>query len=204
MTEDNRELDARKATYGGPLKNWAGNVTFSAIQLHRPRSVAELQHVVAGSARIRALGSGHSFSRVADTSGDLVTTEALQIGVDFDESERTATVPAGARYSDIVATLHAHGWALPNLGSLPHIVIAGAAATGTHGSGDGNKCLAAAVVGMQFVRADGELVTIARPDGAFAGIGPRSWRARRSDPTNARDPTSVRPAAACLAGRTAG
>ncbi len=169
MTEDNRELDARNATYGGPLKNWAGNVTFSATQLYRPRSVAELQHVVAGSARIRALGSGHSFSRVADTSGDLVTTEALQIGVDFDESERTATVPAGARYSHIGPILHARGRALPNLGSLPHIVIAGAAATGTHGSGDGNKCLAAAVVGIEFVRADGELVTIARQDGGFAG-----------------------------------
>jgi alditol oxidase len=169
VTEDNRELAARKATYGGPLTNWAGNVTFSATQLHRPRSVAELQHVVARSVRIRALGSGHSFSRVADTSGDLVTTEALHIGVDFDESEGTATVPAGARYSDIVATLHARGRALPNLGSLPHIVIAGAAATGTHGSGDRNKCLAAAVVGMQFVGADGDLMTIARQDDGFAG-----------------------------------
>jgi FAD/FMN-containing dehydrogenase len=113
VTEYNRQLDARKATYGGPLTNWAGNVTFSTTQLRRPRSVAELQHMVAGSARIRALGSGHSFSRVADTSGDLVTTEALQIGVDFDESERTATVPAGARYSDIGPILHARGRALP-------------------------------------------------------------------------------------------
>ena len=151
------------------ITNWAGNVTFTPPRLHAPRTVPELQELVASSSHIRALGTGHSFNRIADTDGVLVTTRELTPGMDIDRDAAAATVPGGARYGDVAAALHERGWALPNLGSLPHISVAGACATGTHGSGNGNRCQAAAVRAVEFVRADGELVTIASGDDGFGG-----------------------------------
>jgi xylitol oxidase len=152
-----------------PITNWGGNVTFGASRVLRPRSVEELQDVVASAVRMRALGTGHSFSSVADTSGDLVSTDALALGVGYDEDEQTIAVPGGARYASIVKAVHSHGRALANLGSLPHISVAGAAATGTHGSGDRNPCLAASVVRVEFVQANGELVSLRAGDADFDG-----------------------------------
>jgi alditol oxidase len=151
------------------LRNWAGNITFSTSRLHAPRAVEELQHLVAGSDRVRALGTGHSFNRIADTTGDLVTLREVPPQIEVDADAGTVVVPAGARYGEVSAELHRHGLALHNLGSLPHISVAGACATGTHGSGDANRCLAAAAVGVEFVQADGELIRVDRSDPAFRG-----------------------------------
>jgi alditol oxidase len=151
------------------LRNWAGNITFGAQQLLVPRSLEELQHIIAGGHRIRALGTGHSFNRIADTSGELVSVRELPGGIDLDDETGTVTVPAGARYGEVAGALHAHGRALGNLGSLPHISVAGACATGTHGSGDGNRCLPAAVTAVEFVRGDGELVRVQAGDPGFGG-----------------------------------
>ncbi len=145
-----------------PLANWAGNVVFRAAAVHRPRSIAELQSVVAGSRQVRALGTGHSFSRVADTTGALVLTGDLPPVVVIRPQPATVTVAAGMRYGDLARRLHAAGYALPNLGSLPHISVAGACATGTHGSGDANGSLATAVSALELVTADGDLVTLSR------------------------------------------
>ncbi|MEK8169231.1 hypothetical protein NKH77_03795 [Streptomyces sp. M19] len=62
---------------GGGLTNWAGNVTYGASRVHRPASVGELSRTVAAADRVRAVGSGHSFNLVADTSGELVRLDAL-------------------------------------------------------------------------------------------------------------------------------
>jgi alditol oxidase len=148
-------------------RNWGGNVEFGARRVLRPRSVEELRGMVAAADRIRALGTGHSFSRVADTSGDLVSLRdlppRLEIGAD------TVTVAAGMRFGELVGPLHRAGRALHNLGSLPHIAVGGACATGTHGSGDANPCLAAAVTELEVVIAGGELVTLPRE--AAVGLG---------------------------------
>jgi xylitol oxidase len=69
----------------------------------------------------------------------------------------------------VTTVLHAQGWALHNLGSLPHISVAGACATGTHGSGNSNTNLAGAAAAVEFVRADGELVRLAEGDPSFPG-----------------------------------
>jgi alditol oxidase len=151
------------------VRNWAGNVTFQAARLHRPSSVEQLQHLIAATPRIRALGTGHSFNRIADTTGELVTVADIAGEPVLDEMTRTVDVPAGATYATVGAYLAERGWALHNLGSLPHISLAGASATGTHGSGDSNACLAAAAVAVEFVRADGELVRVSREDPAFPG-----------------------------------
>jgi xylitol oxidase len=151
------------------VRNWAGNVRFSTTELHEPGSVEELQELVGTARWIRALGTGHSFSRIADSTGELVSVRRLAGAPAFDAEHGTVTVSAGARYGDIVRTVHEHGRALHNLGSLPHISVAGAVSTGTHGSGRGNPCLAASVVGVEFVRADGELVIVRDGEPAFAG-----------------------------------
>ncbi len=149
--------------------NWAGNVTYAATLIHTPASVEQLQDLVARTGRIRALGSRHSFSDVADTTGELVSVAGLPPRVDVDAAARTVTVAAALRYGDVAEELHRQGWALHNLGSLPHISVAGAVATATHGSGDGNGNLATAVAGLHLVRADGELVTLRRDDPDFDG-----------------------------------
>ncbi|MFI0187536.1 FAD-binding protein [Streptomyces sp. NPDC017082] len=151
------------------ITNWAGNITFGARRLLAPASVEELQEFVAGSTAVRALGTRHSFNAIADTAGDLVSTARLPRVVDIDPQARTVTVSAGTRFGEITGTLHESGFALHNLGSLPHISIAGACATGTHGSGDGNGTLASAVRAVEYVSATGELVTSRRGDAHFAG-----------------------------------
>jgi xylitol oxidase len=87
----------------------------------------------------------------------------------LDEATMTVGTRAGATYGELSAHLAASGRALHNLGSLPHISVAGACATGTHGSGDANACLAAAAVAVEFVRGDGELVRMSAKDPAFPG-----------------------------------
>ncbi|HEV2779939.1 MAG TPA: FAD-binding protein [Actinophytocola sp.] len=144
------------------LRNWAGNITFGATRVHRPTSVDELRRIVAGSPRIRPLGTAHSFSRIADTTGELVAVTALPPTVDLDRERSTVTVAAGVRYGDVVVGLCDAGFSLPNLGSLPHISIGGACQTGTHGSGDRNGNLATAVSAIEMVTATGDLVVIRR------------------------------------------
>jgi alditol oxidase len=142
------------------MKNWAGNHRYRVRRLLEPRSIDELQQMVARSEAIRAIGTRHSFNDLGDSDGDLVSLAGLPRVLAIDEVARTATVDGGARFGDICEPLHLAGFALDNLPSLPHISIAGACATGTHGSGDRSRVLADAVIGMDVVRADGELVRI--------------------------------------------
>ena len=154
----------------GRLTNWAGNVTFRAARVHHPARLAELQRLVASSSRLRALGTGHSFSRIADTDGDLVLLDRLPPTIEIDSGRREVTVAAGVRYAELTTAVQTAGLALHNLGSLPHISVAGACATGTHGSGDTLGNLATAVVGLQMITAAGDLVRLRREhDPDFAG-----------------------------------
>jgi xylitol oxidase len=157
--------------------NWAGNIAFSAARLHRPDSVAALREIVAGAGKVRTLGTGHSFNRIADTDGDLVSVAGLPPVVEIDTAGSTATVSAGLRYGELAEHLHRAGFALPNLASLPHISVAGACATGTHGSGNGNGGLATAVSGLRLVGPDGDVTELSRRDdperfpGAVVNLG---------------------------------
>ena len=142
--------------------NWAGNLAYSAARRHEPRSVAELRSVVRAGTRVRALGSRHSFNGVADTDGDLISTAALPPVLRIAEDRRSVRVGGGLRYAALAERLWRDGLALANLASLPHISVAGAVATGTHGSGDRNQGLAAAVLALQLVGPDGELAELSR------------------------------------------
>ena len=152
-------------------QNWAGNVAFGAARQHQPTSVAQLSDIVGSAEKVHALGTGHSFNDIADTSGDLVSVAGLPPVIDLDEAAGTVRVSAGLRYGEVAPRLHAEGWALPNLGSLPHISIGGACATGTHGSGDANGNLATAIVGLELVTADGEVRSVDDVHGYAVGLG---------------------------------
>ena len=149
--------------------NWAGSHAYSAARLHRPESLAELAALVAGAERVHALGSRHSFSLVADTPGDLVSTSALPRDIEVDRDAGLVRVAGGVLYGDLATELHRQGWALASMASLPHISVAGAVATGTHGSGDGVGSLASAVAAVECVGPDGETRSVARGDADFEG-----------------------------------
>ena len=155
--------------------NWARNVVFGSKELRSPSSVAELQQIVRGSDRVRALGSAHSFNRIADTTGVLVSTSSLPPLVEVLPDGTAVRVGGGVRYGELAQQLWAASYALRNLGSLPHISVAGACSTGTHGSGNANQSLAASVTALDMVTADGGLARLARgsPDfaGAVVGLG---------------------------------
>ncbi len=146
----------------GQGTNWAGNVTFGAQRFHRPASVPELQQIVARSTHARALGTGHAFNDLADTDGDLIEVAGLPRVIEIDAVNDAVTASAGISYGELATALNRAGRALPNLASLPHISVAGACATGTHGSGDINGGLATAMSAIEMVTADGDLVTVSR------------------------------------------
>ncbi|OXM51344.1 FAD-binding protein [Amycolatopsis alba] len=152
--------------------NWAGNQTFTAERILRPRTVEQVQDAVAGASAVKALGSGHCFNDIADCPGGVqLDLSALDVETELDAESATVTVPAAARYGDIAVQVHAAGFALANLASLPHCTVAGTVATATHGSGRRNRSLASAVSGVELVTADGELRTYERHDGVVVGLG---------------------------------
>jgi alditol oxidase len=161
----------------GGLRNWAGNHAYVAARLHEPGSLDELQETVRRHRSLRALGSRHSFNDIADTTGDLISLRRMPRVFDLDRTAATVTVDGGVRYGEFAEPLHAAGFALHNLASLPHISVAGACATATHGSGDRSGNLATAVSAMEVVTADGEVARFSRardPDsfeGAVVSLG---------------------------------
>lgn len=152
-----------------PATNWARNVAFGAASYERPTSVDEVCAAVERTDHVRVAGSGHSFNRIADTTGTQLSLADLPPVVDIDSAGRQARISAGLTYAEVAPRLHAAGFALPNLASLPHVTVVGACATGTHGSGDANRVLASSVAGLQLVTAGGDLVKLTRDDAEFPG-----------------------------------
>ncbi|MGW4212171.1 FAD-binding protein [Lentzea sp. NPDC004789] len=146
--------------------NWAGNVTFTATEVVEPTSADDLRAIVRGSNAVHVVGSGHSFSPVADTSGTLVSLAAMPEV--FEVSGRTVRVGAGMTLAALSPRLHDAGLALHTLPSLPHITIAGAVATATHGSGA--RSLAGAVRSVEVMRGDGSVVELTSA-GAVVSMG---------------------------------
>ncbi len=149
-------------------RNWAGNLLYSARQLHRPTSIPQLQELIASSERIRVLGSRHSFNAIADAE-QLVSLRGLRSELRIDSARATATCSAAATYGELAPALQARGLALANLASLPHISVGGAIATATHGSGDRLGNLATSVAGLELVTSTGELLALRRGEADFAG-----------------------------------
>ncbi|MBW8747061.1 MAG: FAD-binding protein [Acidobacteria bacterium] len=163
-------------TNAAPRTNWAGNYTYNAGDLLVPASVEEAQELVRETPQLRALGTRHCFHGIADSDGVQISLERLT-STTLNEANRTVTLGAGVRYGDLAVWLHSRGYAIHNLASLPHISVVGGVMTATHGSGLRNRNLAAVVVGLEILNANGDLVTLTRdanPDtfpGAVVSLG---------------------------------
>ena len=159
--------------------NWAANYTYRSPILLEPTSVAELRRLLPTLSQAKVLGARHSFNSIADTPGTQLSLALFKSkSLDTSDPKRpTVTVGAGVTYGELAPWLHAQGFAVPNLASLPHISIVGACATATHGSGLANQCLSASVCAIDLVTANGELVSLSRaanPDifpGAVVALG---------------------------------
>ena len=152
-----------------PGKNWAGNYTYRAQKLHRPSTIEQVQEIIVNAPRVRVLGSRHSFNDIADSS-ELITLEAMPMDIVVDHAADTISFNAALKYGELIRTLKEEGVALHNLASLPHISVAGAVATATHGSGETNGNLATAVVGLELVTSGGEIIETSRGEPDFDGL----------------------------------
>jgi xylitol oxidase len=137
--------------------------------IHAATTLEQLQEIVARAPQIRALGSRHSFTGIAD-GAELVTLERLPSEIVVDRDGLTVTCGGGLRYGDLAVALDRERLALANLASLPHIAVAGAVATATHGSGERNGNLATSVAALELITSDGQLLEIPRAGPDFAGV----------------------------------
>src|SRR5207245_6172864 len=126
---------------------------------------------------LKVLGTRHCFNNIADSTHNILSLKSMDEVVALDPEAHTVTVNAGITYGQLCPYLHTRGFALHNLASLPHISIAGACSTATHGSGEKNGNLATAVSALDLLTADGDTITISRKQdektfhGAVVGLG---------------------------------
>jgi xylitol oxidase len=149
--------------------NWAHTHSYRARTLHRPSTLEQVQEVVAAAPRLRVLGSRHSFTDMAD-SDEQLTLEEMPVDPVVERDAGTVSFGAALRYGELATILADEGLALANLASLPHISVAGAVATATHGSGARNGNLATSVAALQLVTSNGDVLEVRRGDPDFDGL----------------------------------
>ena len=160
-----------------PRLNWAGNLEYSTSNFYQPQTIEELQEQIRNCDKLRVLGTRHCFNDVADSTENQISLASLSPVMELNEDAQTVTIDASVTYGELGPFLHQRGYALHNLASLPHISVAGACATATHGSGVTNGNLATAVNGIEFIDADGELRQLTRENdgekfqGAVVALG---------------------------------
>ena len=150
------------ATSTEKLKNWAGNLEYSTERLDQAKTLTQVQEIVKKYEKLKVLGTRHCFNDIADTKDQFISLVNADEDIVLDEKNKTVTVNSGMKYGQLSPYLHKKGFALNNLASLPHISVAGACATATHGSGEKNGNLATAVSAMEMVKANGEVVQLSR------------------------------------------
>jgi xylitol oxidase len=159
------------------LTNWAGNLEYGTDHLYSAKTLDEVRSYVKKQSLLKVLGTRHCFNNIADSSHNLLSLKSMDDVVALDSAARTVTVNAGVTYGQLSPYLHNKGFALHNLASLPHISVAGACSTATHGSGEKNGNLSTAVSGLEIVTAAGEVVKLSRQQdgdvfhGAVVGLG---------------------------------
>jgi xylitol oxidase len=162
---------------GDKLKNWAGNIEYGTDRLYSAETVEQVQEFVKKQPRLKVLGTHHCFNHIADTTDIFLSVRPMDKVIALDPQARTVTLGAGMSYGQLAPYLHEHGFALQNLASLPHISVAGACSTATHGSGEKNGNLSTAVSALELVTASGEVVRLSRQQdgekflGAVVGLG---------------------------------
>lgn len=144
------------------VKNWAGNLTYGTTSVYEPSSVDEVIDLVKKLPRFRVLGTRHCFNQIADSKDHLISSRRFNKIIKIDRDKKQVIVEGGIRYGELCRAIDKEGFAIANLASLPHISVAGACATATHGSGVRNGNLATSVAALEFVTPEGEVVSISR------------------------------------------
>jgi FAD-linked oxidoreductase len=157
--------------------NWTGDQRCAPARFAEPRSEAEIVEEVGRAAAVglpvRVAGSGHSFTDAACTDGAMLSLRRMNRVLDADPGSGLAEVEAGIRLRELGVELAARGLALENLGDVDAQSLAGALATGTHGTGARLRNLSAQVAALRLVTASGDVVTCS------AGDDPQLFRAAR-------------------------
>jgi alditol oxidase len=159
------------------LTNWAGNLEYGTDHLYSANSLEQVQNYVRKQSKLKVLGTRHCFNNIADSTDSLLSLKSMDEVIALDSAAHTVTVNAGMTYGRLCPYLDSKGFALHNLASLPHISVAGACSTATHGSGEKNGNLATAASALEMVTAAGELVELSRKRdgevfrGAVVGLG---------------------------------
>jgi alditol oxidase len=153
------------------LANWAGNLEYGTDNLYQANSSEEVLEFVKKQQRFKVLGTRHCFNDIADSKNYFLSLKPMSSLIDLNAQARTVTVDAAITYGQLSPELHAKGFALHNLASLPHISVAGSCSTATHGSGQKNGNLATAVSALEIVTASGELVRLSRQKGGETFLG---------------------------------
>ncbi len=158
------------------LKNWAGNLEYSTSKIDYPKLLEEVQQIVKKHSKLKVLGTRHCFNTIADSKYDFISLREMKKIVSLDANAKTVTVEGGIKYGELCPWLNDKGFALHNLASLPHISVAGAITTATHGSGVRNKNLCGPVEALEIVTADGDVINLSKKDGekfyaAVVGLG---------------------------------
>jgi len=162
---------------GERLKNWAGNLDYSTDRLYAATSLEQVQDYVKRESKLKVLGTRHCFNNIADSKDGFLSLKPMDTVIALDPAKHTVTVGAGITYGQLCPYLDSKGFALHNLASLPHISVAGACSTATHGSGEKNGNLATAASGLEMVTASGDVVNLSRERdgetfrGAVVGLG---------------------------------
>lgn len=143
-------------------RNWAGNVRVRPARVVSPASVDELSQIIRRAAndglRVKAVGTGHSFTAAASTDGVLVRPELLTGIREIDRAAGTVTVEAGTSLRRLNVALAREGLSLTNMGDIMEQTAAGAVSTGTHGTGRESASIAAQLRAMEIVTADGSVL----------------------------------------------
>ncbi|GAE92269.1 xylitol oxidase [Gracilibacillus boraciitolerans JCM 21714] len=143
-------------------QNWAKNYTYNANKWEEPDTIEQMKEVVKQNNKLRVVGSRHSFNDIADSEETMISLQKFNRVIGLDREHLTVTVEAGIIYSDLSHYLQQNGFALQNMASLPHISVAGACATATHGSGNQNSNLSTSIREMEVISSTDEIVTFSR------------------------------------------
>ncbi|MEE1926659.1 D-arabinono-1,4-lactone oxidase [Streptomyces sp. TRM 70351] len=147
---------------GGTWRNWAGCATARPQRTVAPSTTEALAAAVRRAAQdglpVKAVGSGHSFTAVAATTGMLIRPERLCGVRAVDRAAGTVTVAAGTPLRQLNEVLAGEGLSLTNMGDIMEQTVSGAVSTGTHGTGRDSASLAAQVAALELVTADGTVL----------------------------------------------
>ncbi|WP_225830364.1 D-arabinono-1,4-lactone oxidase [Streptomyces sp. NK08204] len=147
----------------GTWRNWGGNVSARPARQVAPASVEELAAAVRRARedglKVKAVGTGHSFTSIAATDGLLIRPQLLTGIRNIDRQAMTVTVEAGTPLKRLNAALAREGLSLTNMGDIMEQTVSGATSTGTHGTGRDSASIAAQIKGLELVTADGSVLT---------------------------------------------